>query len=357
MKASIKIYMLLTLSVLSVAFIVALFLWSERITHYENRFIRRYPPHVAQKDKQFDLKLNSYYFAGISNGKIYLGNTTAPLLITVIDTSLSENLETFKIELNRTDLPFRTPEIRVSANNFFVYEGVAPYLFKGTTNDWKAKFALGSGSRFTQVTPIDSTKLAVRFSKRTSVLGTINLSDTLNPKTATNLLEKQIDGIIDTDGYLLFDESTNRIVYLYRYRNQYLVADTNLNLAYRGNTIDTISKANIKLAKVSNRNMTTYSEPPLVVNRLAAVNDGKLFVNSNLPGKFEKDNLWRKAAIIDVYDLSDNSYQSSFPIYNINDEKVKGFIVSNNKLFALIGNHLVSYSLLDHLTVSKKKNN
>jgi hypothetical protein len=51
-----------------------------------------------------------------------------------------------------------------------------------------------------------------------------------NPKVSLNheLLEKQVDGVFDTDGQLLRDDITGELVYIYFYRNEFMVMDSNL---------------------------------------------------------------------------------------------------------------------------------
>jgi hypothetical protein len=47
-----------------------------------------------------------------------------------------------------------------------------------------------------------------------------------------------------------YSHEQRKFVYLYYYRNQYTVTDQYLNLVHRRNTIDTTSKAKIKIAYV-----------------------------------------------------------------------------------------------------------
>lgn len=350
-----KIIWMIFLMVSGGILVVVLYLWSERIIHYDNTFSRRYPPHGAQEIKALNLEVNSFYFAGIGEGKIYLGNSTSPLLITVVDTSLLSK-SNFNIELHEKHLKYRTPQIKISGNNFFVYEGLMPYVYKGKIENKIGKLQLNHGNRFSQLEIIDSIHLAVRFihpKTGENILGRIHLLDTLKPILNTRVLEKQLDGIFDTDGYLLYDATVQRVVYLYRYRNQFIVLDNQLKIDYKGNTIDTISKAQIKTLTIKKNNITTYSEPPLIVNKTAAVSSGMLYVNSALPGKYEYNSLCKNASIIDVYDLIEKSYQSSFPIYNKNKDRMRSFVVVGDRLYALIGDQLVSYKLRKHLTKNK----
>ena len=184
MKLKSKIITLFILTVFGSAVIIVLYNLSENITHYHNTFIRRFPQHTAQQIHSTDLKFNSYYFAGQSNGKIYLGNYTAPLQVMVIDSTLKTN-KVFHIALKQQHLPIQSPQIRILDSNFYVFEGIAPYIFKGNIKDWKASLRINSGQYFSQLEPIDSTTLAIRYMQPKtgqSILGTLNLSDTIHQR-------------------------------------------------------------------------------------------------------------------------------------------------------------------------------
>ena len=355
MKLKSKIITFLVLTVFGSVAIILLYHLSENITHYHNTFIRRFPQHTAQQIQSTDLKFNSYYFAGQSNGKIYLGNYTAPLQVMVIDSALKTN-KVFHIVLKQQHLPIHSPQIRVLGSNFYVFEGIAPYIFKGNTKDWKATLRISSGQYFSQLEPIDSVNLAIRYMQPKtgqSIIGNINLADTTKVKYNGSLLQKQFDGIFDTDGSLMVNHNLNKIIYVYLYRNQFIVAYPNLNLEYRANTIDTITHAQIKLAKLKDGRGKTFAKPPLIVNKVTAVDNNLLFVNSALSGLYETEELWKTASIIDVYNLNDKTYRSSFPVYDIGKHKMRSMIVSGKFLYALIGDKIVCYKLLEHLTQTR----
>jgi hypothetical protein len=345
MKLKTKFLLLASFAIIAVVFLFTAFRFSENITHYHNSFVRRFPQHYATEVSRKDLKFNSYYFAGSDVGKIYLGNITTPLQVMEIDEKLNKST-LHKITLDVKSLPFRSPQVKVLGKYFFVFEGAVPYIFKGNTADWKAKLVLQTGAHFSQLQPIDSTTVAARFISQPSgesIIGTIDLQDTLNLKTNKLLLQKQIDGIFDTDGYFFYNQEIKKLLYLYMYRNQYTVANPDLSLDFRGNTIDTISKAQVKIAKIESKGMRTFSAPPLTVNRGSATYGNRLYVDSALPGLYEEESVWKNAQIIDMYDLQDKAYLSSFYIYHINGKKLRSFIVSENFLFALIGDEIIKY--------------
>ncbi|MBW4359343.1 MauE/DoxX family redox-associated membrane protein [Flavobacterium taihuense] len=341
----------------SITLVIGLFLMSENIVHYHNKLTRRFPHTPLHTISDVDLKLNSYYIAGVGNDKIYLGNATAPLLITVLDTKLRQ-MEKRLIHLDRKDLPFQAVKVIVQTPYFFVLDGRIPCVYRGDIKDWKAQLLKKGGEYFSTAQAIDSAAIAVRTHSSLngeSIMGIINLTDTAKTELNPEILQKQFDGVFDTDGQLLYSVGLKRIIYLYAYRNQFTVVDRHLKIDDRGNTIDTITRAKLSIVKVKNHHERKFSKPPLFVNKSSAIYSNLLFVNSAIPGKYEQDALWKKSSIIDVYDVIGNSYLFSFCIYDVDGKKVRGFTVNNNKLYALIGNHIISYSLDERVTSNYKR--
>src|SRR5690606_29648613 len=101
------------------------------------------------------------------------------------------------------------------------------------------------------------------------------------------ILEKQIDGSFCVDGDLLYNPNTNSLVYVYRYRNQFMHLDTTLNTLFKGYTIDTISKVKIKVseAKTANGIKFILSSPPLIVNKKSYASGNYLFIHSNIKSR------------------------------------------------------------------------
>jgi uncharacterized membrane protein YphA (DoxX/SURF4 family) len=343
---------------LSIGFIFLLFYMSENLIHHHNNFTRRFPHFPAVQKSEIDLKSDSYYFAGSGDGKIYLGNYTAPLQILEIDSELkSQVLHNLKID--KMKLPFTAIQIRVQPPYFYLVDGNVPCIFKGSIANWKASYVMRGDPYFSQFVVTDSAHIAFRTilkKTKTNTLGQFNLKDTTNITFEPNLIQKQIDGVFDTDGQMLFDKVSQKLIYLYRYRNQFIVTDPNLKLKYRGNTIDTTAHAQIKVATISGSGETKLASPPLIVNNTGAVFNNILFVSSNLPGKYESLAMWKKASIIDVYNLENNAYLLSFYIYDMEGKKTRSFYILNNNLFALIGTKVVVYKLRKSITENFKIN-
>ena len=338
----------------STGIVVLMFMLSEDIMHHRNSFIRRFPHHQAVKISEVDLGYNSYYFAGTANGNLYLGNTTAPLHIVTLD-SILKNKKVFQIELDKSNFGFKAVTISIFPPYFFVADGNVPCLFRGELSNWKASLFMYDKAYFSRITPMDSRRLAFRgqaVNNNENIIGSIAVGKTVNVKLNPDLLQKQIDGVFDTDGMLHYSSGLKRIVYVYLYRNEFVVANDSLDLKYIGKTIDTTSKAKIKVSYLSTRNQKKMSAPPLIVNKTSTVYKNLLFIHSTAHGLYEPKDIWSQASTVDVYNLNDASYVSSFYVYNIGDDKIRSILAHENYLYALIGNHIVCYkfsnSLLEH---------
>lgn len=338
------------ITILGISIVFFLFALSEKIVHFHNNHIRRFPHTPLEKNMKLDLGVSSYYIAGTDHNKIYLGNTTAPLLITVVNEKM-EIIEKKRIEIDWKKYKFRGLRISVMSPYFFITDGTVPVTYRGKVSNWKVELERPGGEYFAVAVPADSASIVIRSHSSVTGEGILGVVNVETGKTILNpaLLVKQFDGVFDLDGQLNYNDKTQQIVYLYAYRNQYTLADLKLNLIKRGNTIDTISKAKLDIVKIEKSHVRKLAKPPLFVNKASAVDDHRLFVSSAIPGKFEKDALWESASIIDVYDLRDKSYRYSFCIYDIGGNKVRSFLIEGDNLYALIGSYLF------HSKLSRKK--
>ncbi len=335
-------------TIISSSIVTLLFLLSEDIIHRQRDvFVRRYPHHPANETNSLDLGLRSYYIAGVGDGKIYLGNHQAAGHLIELDTTLTDTTHV-KLLLDDMDLPFRSPQVRVYPPNFFVYDGQVPCIFKGNTKEWYGSLMMKDSAYFSFAEPIDSSSLVFRArSSKTQekILGKISMRDSLELLLTEELLVKQIDGIYCTDGKLLYGKQLEKLIYIYFYRNQFVVADTNLKLDYIGKTIDTISKAQIKIETIDSENSTTIGGHPLIVNQQSCVYGNYLFINSNMLGKYEDEEMLKHAIIIDVYDLTKNTYEFSFYLYNHKMKKARSFQVYGNLMIAMMDTYIVTHKL------------
>ncbi len=361
-----KLYILLFICTIgSIGFISLLFAFTNKGPERDMSFKRGFLHDAPKKIHELDLEYNGYYIAGAYNNKIYLGNSQSPLYLITVDTAL-QNKQEIQLTIDQDSLLLRSPQVRVIPPYFFLMDGTVPYILRGNIKDWKGYSMLETPLYFNNALPIDSTTLAIRtISSKTRefALGTISLSDSTTMTLSHKLLQKQVDGVFDVDGTLQYNRQQRELVYTYRYRNQYIIANDNLQLQSLGNTIDTISQAQIQVGTIASKNQQKMSAPATTVNKYSATSGNNLFVNSKVLGMKESLVLWKKASVIDVYDMKKNSYQFSFYVDDIEKKKLKTFQILNDKLIGLIGNHIVTYQLGDRFkkietsTVTVEKSN
>lgn len=342
---------IITFSMLcSIIIVVVLFLSSEEIMHRNNPFIRRYIRHSVELVQQVDLKYNSYYFAGADKKNLYLGNYTDPFGVLIMDSSYKQQ-QTKRIPFQDNGAPFRWIMLKVNAPFFYLMDGSVPSIFKGTISNWRITNEIKGLPRFTSAEPIDSTRLVLRNNtgfKNANLLGIFDPGSTPQIQYFPWLLQQQIDGIFDTDGSLVYNDKLDKIIYTYYYRNEFIVWDVHGKF-YSSHTIDTITRAKIKVTDLKGETERRMSAPPFFVNALTATKNNLLFVHSKVPGRYENSKIWKIASVIDVYDIKKKTYLLSFPLFTQDGSKIKALLVSASHLYALSGSQLYVYELRELL--------
>lgn len=82
-----------------------LYLASEQIIHYDNKFTRRFTHFPATKTKEKELQRETYYISGISIGTIYLGGGQTQLHVLGLDSLLLTSKNHYKTESKRLAIP------------------------------------------------------------------------------------------------------------------------------------------------------------------------------------------------------------------------------------------------------------
>ncbi|MFN3753725.1 MauE/DoxX family redox-associated membrane protein [Flavobacterium sp.] len=322
-----------------------LFLLSEDVMQKENPFIRRIPQGTAAKVAQADLRNTTMYIAGATLEKVYITDRKAPLQVFVWDTQL-KNQQHHTIQLDQENFNFKAVQMKVVYPHFYLYDGTVPVLYRGKVSDWKAKLISHNQYGFSDILFINDSQFIIKSQSAKNyenILATIDHGNSLSVNINTSILEKQIDGIFDSDGTIQYSYELNKFVYTYYYRNEFIVTDNNLNLEYRANTIDTTTKAKLKIEKIKSTGETKMAAPPIIVNQLTAITNNLLLVNSNLRGRFESKSTWSNATVVDVYDLTNHSYLFSFYVYDEEGFRMKNCYATADALYIISGHYLLKY--------------
>lgn len=341
------LFILAVLTVAGIAVVTVMFLTSEKEMKRNNAFIRRYMPHPIEKLGEYDLKYNSYYIAGIDDQRIYLGNVTAPFLIRSIAHNLEDSRE-YPITIDSTEIRFKRVRIAVHPPYFYVGDGTVPVIFRGKVGDWNATTYSYNEAYFTSFAVADSTQTGITTVSSTTGSNTLGLlrkaKDRDKVVLNTDILKSVLDGRFDTNGMLLWNNKHRQFIYPYYYRNLFEVSDAGLTHLYTGKTIDTINTPQIDVAYYETKDVYKRGKS-VMVNRQAATAADYLYIHSNRLGRYEDDGVLRSASIIDVYDLTDNSYAFSFYLYHQPGKKLREFRVYKEYLVALVDDRLWLYKL------------
>lgn len=333
----------------SLGVVVGLIVLSKDIREKPGSFLRQYPPHPVIEGKKVKLVDDDYYFAGVTNQYIYLASTLKPLELLRVNTGMTD---TSLIQLKIPALKGRRYvriTVAVDSPYFYVMDGAIPYIYRGKLNDRLATPFLKNSVYFNDALPIAPGSFAINaLSTKTQedALGKLVINPIVSVKLNYELLKRQFDGSFDVDGSLSLNKYLNKLIYVYYYRNEFIVIDTNMNLEYRSNTIDTFRIAQVKTAKVASENEIRLSAPPIITNKSHATYRNWLFVHSLLPAKNEYMKTFAKSSTIDVYDLRRQYYEFSFPIPDDDGKKVREFRFTSGKLYVLFQNSIIQYDLV-----------
>lgn len=123
--------------------------------------------------------------------------------------------------------------------------------------------------------------------------------------------------------------------------------DTNLNLLYRARTIDTFSSYLAKGATIKNSSGVSYTldAPPSFVNWQGCVGNDMLYLQSVLMADNETKEEFANNSVIDLYALSDGSYQGSFYLPKHKNSRASNFRIFNETLIAVYKNEVIKYNL------------
>lgn len=342
-----SIIILCCCTVFATTLVLTLYAATRKIVNERYDFLREYAIHAAVQASEMDIEFNSWYIAGITPDRIYFGNVTAPLHILTTNTTLTDS-QHVQVSIEGAPTIYKSAVVRITPPDFYIADGRKSVIYKGQLRNWQAKpVTLDSNTYFSQIIPIGNSTFAIRGnSARTgdNILGKIQQAD---PHMVLNaeLLVNQQDGIFSTDGKLLYNALLKELIYTYYYRNEFIVFDTSLNLKYRGHTIDTFSRAQIKIGHIGSDNVNQLMDKK-TINQQSCTSGKYLYVKSNVLAKNDIRDRLSRESIIDVYNVQDNTYRFSFTLPHHSEKKLQDFMVFDDKiLIALYDHFAVRYDL------------
>lgn len=175
--------------------------------------------------------------------------------------------------------------------------------------------------------------------------------DVLNKRTVVEndfINDRDNSGGMTSDGMLIRNTDSTRFWYVEYFRNKVYCIDSNLQVVYNSNTIDTFStiSINLKEQKVSDTSQKLVpSIARKTVNKDCFIDSKKLYILSALRGDNQEIRDFNRFSNIDTYDLTDGKYLGSFRISKLKNKDFKSAYVYNDTLIGLYDKQLVVYKL------------
>lgn len=331
---------------MAIAAVTVLFYFSYKPNVVKNGFTRKMLRiNGTYKYRAFDDN-SRLTIAGLNNQKIYLFSTDKKTFF-VLDEQLA-TADSFKINASVRS---------IDLNRYFTIPGY-PQTYLLSSSDKKIiKYNLVSQTDslyntsfyYSRAVPISKDILAIRKYYRDSLGSDYEMVkyNTANGQISSTkrIFDQHYDGGFSSEGTLLYDALSQRLIYICYFNNHIICLDTNLQILYKAKTIDTndVAKITIKRFGKGQNLGYTMASPPLVVNKETCINNGKLFVISNMRADNESEKTFRENTIVDTYAISDGAYKGSFYVPDIFKEKAIQFSIQDNLWFFITRHYIGVY--------------
>lgn len=291
-----------------------------------------------------DLQTDEWHIGGCSPYNVYLRHNRYANIFIKTDLLNSDTQHFYIKDKVLESLPYKLPVTIIDSPYYYIADGIAPLFVKGDLAHTDKAIVEKTTLPFDIAIPISQHAYALRLIDKKEGF-CLALKDGQQVIKKPSLLEKQVDGIFCKDGDLLFDKKTGKVIYVYYYRNQFIVADSNLDLLYKGKTIDTVSIAQIKIGNIDKEGKQALASPPTFINKKSCVFNGRLFIYSTIRAKGQYNKLYDHSSNVDVYELTHGNYLFSFYIPDVQEKKLTEFAVSDSTFIGLYGNFVRVFRL------------
>ncbi len=332
---------------ISVGSIFILFQFSSFVNHRPNGFIRLFPPHFVTGQQVRDMGSDAWYIAGLTGSHVFLANYKNTGRIMKINLpGLDSQSYPLRVENRNAEIK-NIPKISIDSPYIFIQEGSTPISWTGTLDQHEVSQDAPDDTRyfnFARISP-DVTILSLYDEKlRKTILAKYNMK-THSKQFATQALSKQLDGIFCTDGMIQYNPTYHRLIYAYFYRNEFISLDTNLNIMYRGKTLDTNSFIKFTVSSILSQAETKISSPPIFVTKKMCLSGPFIYIQSGLLANNEEKDVFESSSVIDVFNIENGSYIYSFHLPNFKNIKMRDFKVKDHILIALYDQYIFNYTL------------
>lgn len=235
----------------------------------------------------------------------------------------------------------------------------SPWLYMHINNMKSVIYGKFPGQKLTMVKlkSLIFTK-SVQISPGSCIIKTINPSmkkqmlQKLNVETGELIKEVEIatsqnnSDWLSSDGMLEYHKKTGCILYVEYLKNKFYCLDSNLNLLYNANTIDTVSTNEVKLTKEISKDGKTKmvpSEARITVNESLFTDDQYIYIVSGLRSDNESFRDFMQKIVVDSYNIVNGVYAGSFYISDGRNGSLKSALLKNDTLTVLLDKKIITY--------------
>lgn len=322
-------------TLLPIIIVLTLYLFSDQLNHQKNSFIRLFPPHTTRILAKKDLHYNSFYIAGLSKDRITLGNYTSTDKVISWDYSLHDSSVQTLLFPKDELLFWSAMKITATEKGLWLDDINTPAIL--TTHHDSVQVHRLASPPFTSAVIIPPGQLIGRYYHSGQDRSYLKAGNKELP------LDRYNEGLFSADGILLYNYEHGQLFYIYTYKNTFINLDTNLQMKYTAQTIDTNTIPKIKVASLQDE--TTLAAPPAVVNKKACTYGDYLFIYSGLRANNEDKASFENNSVIDVYETATGRYFRSFYLPHEDGKQLTYFEVFGEKIVALYNDVLIVYTL------------
>lgn len=319
---------------------------------YKNGFTRTFNSYYLLKPKEVITTQKTCFIAGINGDTCYF-HTSDPTHLYYADATFSK-LDTMNLPISDDIAAKLTSGFSININ--YPFADILAYNLSGIMRYQLINRQLQiirTPNNYINAVPVSDSLFLLKCFDSTSM----NLSFyLLNSYTQQYRLAypSKSEGLAST-GILLYDTAGRKGIYVHHYQNklytidpsQYI--DTLLSTGKSWHTIDTFSHYQISYvnAQKTQSTATLYKAKGgrVLINHLARIYNGKLYINSAVKADNETVSNFSKNSVMDIYDLVTGQYNGSFYIPAWQDKKLLDFNIAGNYLIATYPAAIIKYLL------------
>jgi hypothetical protein len=340
-------YRLLPVLLLAISIPIFLFFSTSMPNQKPNGFSRRFinSPQII-KEKNIPDELTQ--ICGLSTNTIYLKGES-PKAILEIDKNMNIK-DTILINLALPENKIAPCYVRIDSPLIYLHFNNLSLAYYGSIKNGKlnsTKLETPIFSKSSQISPFSLTIRSFDSSFKNQIFKKMSIL-TGKEVCKNSLIKSTGDAGVSSDGMLFFNNESSKLFFVEYFQNQFYCLDSNLNLTYKGNTIDTISSSDIKVSFELDKSGTHKLVPSnsrVIVNKMAFSNRNYLFVISGLKADNEKRQMFRENDVIDVYKISSGKYYASFYLPKLNGKPLKSAYFNNKTITVLYQGKLIEYGM------------